>query len=502
MQTDNFILEARAVSKRFPGVLALNNTDLHLRPGTVHGLVGKNGAGKTTLINILSGILAPTEGAIYYNDEKIHIDPHIAIDKGIAVIPQEPRIAPTLTVAENLFLGILPVSAYGFIGWRRVKDRAREVLDKVGLDIDVNARIRDLTVADHQLISTCKAFFIQEAKVVIMDEVTAALSEKEEQMLYKMIDAKKKDGAGIIFISHELDEVFKICDYVTVLRNGRVVATREVASLSPQELVDLIVGEKVEAYLKADETDKTESEVVFSVEGLSYRDILKDISFKVRRKEIIGIAGLRGSGRTELFKAIFGLLPKDRGRMKINAKEIDLTSSNQALREGIFYLPEDREREGILSMRSVKENISICALDEFLRGLGFINNRLEIERVNAMIQRLQVLTPSLKQQVNYLSGGNKQKVILGRGLLMNPVLFLLDEPTKGIDVETKMEIRRMIVELSQHASILLISSEFEDLLAICDRILVMRAGRIEQDLPRQEFTETDLHHYVGGTENA
>lgn len=188
--------------------------------------------------------------------------------------------------------------------------------------------------------------------------------------------------------------------------------------------------------------------------------------------------------------------------MKINAKEIDLTSSNQALREGIFYLPEDREREGILSMRSVKENISICALDEFLRGLGFINNRLEIERVNAMIQRLQVLTPSLKQQVNYLSGGNKQKVILGRGLLMNPVLFLLDEPTKGIDVETKMEIRRMIVELSQHASILLISSEFEDLLAICDRILVMRAGRIEQDLPRQEFTETDLHHYVGGTENA
>jgi ABC-type sugar transport system ATPase subunit len=502
MSTENYVLEAKNITKIFPGVVALRDASFELRPGTVHGLVGKNGAGKSTLVNILCGLYPPTSGEVYVENERITMDPQVALRKGIAVIPQEPRIAPTLSVAENLFLGILPLASSSFVSWKNVYKMTDRVLKQMGMNVDPRAKVGDLTVSDRQLLSSGKAFFVQNARVVIMDEVTAALSEEEETMLYAMIAKKKKDGAGIVFISHELEEIFRICDYVTVLRNGRAVATKSVAQLNRQDLIGLIVGERIEEYRRSVKARVQKADVVMSVENVSCRETPRDVSFKLHKGEILGLAGLRGSGRTELLKVIFGMLPRERGTIRMNGNTVDIRSTAQAMGAGIFYLPEDREAEGLFSGRSVKENVSICAIDHFVKGLGFVGHRKEAELVSGMVGRLKVLTPSLDQQVMYLSGGNKQKVILSRGLLNSPHVFLLDEPTKGIDVETKMEIRRIIVELSEHASIIIVSSEFEDLLSICDRILVMCGGRIIRDVPADEVTERDLHHCVGGIDDA
>jgi ribose transport system ATP-binding protein len=483
------ILTVHDMTKAYQGVLALDNISLSFRRGEIHAIVGENGAGKSTLIKILSGFLSPTCGS-FTIDEKTFtsITPRQARAQGIGVIYQDPNLVRSVSVAENVFLGSYPGSRF-FIDRKAMEKRTGEILAELGVNIDPGETVENLSAAQMQFVEIAKAL-VQNIRFLILDEPTAPLTVKDADVLFKLIGRLKKNGVTIIYISHRLNEIYRISDRLTVMRDGRVVTTEKTADVSHERLIYLMVGRHLsESYPERTTTPCGE---VLSVSRLCC-DKVRDISFSLHKGEILGLAGLTGSGRTEIARMIFGADRKTAGEIRLNGREVEIDSPQRAVSLGIGYLPEDRKRQGVLMDLSVRDNISLPILRRLSHFL-LLNRGKEEKVINKYQSNLQIKTPSLQQRVCNLSGGNQQKVALGKWLASSSRILIFDEPTQGIDVGTKYEIYQMMNRLTEQGiSIIMISSELEELIGMSDRIVVLHDGRITGILDdRSKFTQETI----------
>jgi len=494
--TKELVVRLRGVSKEFPGVKAVDRVDLEILPGEVHALAGENGAGKSTLMKILSQVERPTEGELQISGEKVAFHgPGYAQSLGVAMVYQEFALAPHLSVAENLFLGREPARA-GFINRRSEKEKAGELLGRVGLEIDSNRLVSGLTVAEQQRLEIAKALAI-EAKVLILDEPTATLAEREIEGLFEVIREMASRGIAILYISHRLDEIFRIADRVTVMRDGKVVETKPTSELTEEELVNLMVGREVGNLYPKPEAEI--GEVLLRVEGISREGVLKDCSFEVRSGEILGFAGLVGAGRTELARAVFGADPVDSGRVELEGREIQVKSPQAAIAAGIGYLTEDRKGAGLALQLGIDHNITLANVPVAMAGFLDLGTEQRVARDRS--EQLDIQTPTIKRKVQVLSGGNQQKVVVAKWLETHARALFFDEPSRGIDVGAKAEMFGLIGDLAKEGrGIVLISSYLPELLNMCDRILVMRDGRVAGVLEREEFSEERIVSLATGVE--
>ena len=494
--TKELVVRLRGVSKEFPGVKAVDRVDLEILPGEVHALAGENGAGKSTLMKILSQVERPTEGELQISGEKVAFHgPGYAQSLGVAMVYQEFALAPHLSVAENLFLGREPARA-GFINRRSEKEKAGELLGRVGLEIDPNRLVSGLTVAEQQRLEIAKALAI-EAKVLILDEPTATLAEREIEGLFEVIREMASRGIAILYISHRLDEIFRIADRVTVMRDGKVVETKPTSELTEEELVNLMVGREVGNLYPKPEAEI--GEVLLRVEGISREGVLKDCSFEVRSGEILGFAGLVGAGRTELARAVFGADPVDSGRVELEGREIQVKSPQAAIAAGIGYLTEDRKGAGLALQLGIDHNITLANVPVAMAGFLDLGAEQRVARDRS--EQLDIQTPTIKRKVQVLSGGNQQKVVVAKWLETHARALFFDEPSRGIDVGAKAEMFGLIGDLAKEGrGIVLISSYLPELLNMCDRILVMRDGRVAGVLEREEFSEERIVSLATGVE--
>ena len=486
------LLELRGITKRFPGVLALNGVGLEIRAGEVHALLGENGAGKSTLIKSIAGVYQPDAGEMRVDGRPVSVRrPHDAQALGISTIFQEFTLAPDMTVAENIFLGREPlrVRALSIVDRRALVRQTRELLDSLDLQIDPLAIVRDLGVAQQQMVEIAKALSL-DAKLIIMDEPTATLTAHEIERLFEAIARLQQRGVAVVYVSHRLDEVKAVCDRATILRDGAYVATVPVATTTIDEMIRLMVGRDLNEKFPKVQIEPREE--VLRVEGLTRQGVLHGISFSVRRGEIVGIAGLVGSKRTETARAIFGVDPLDSGQIFLHGRPLRVRTPADAIAHGIALIPEDRKRQGIFATLSVWENVVLGALRQFLRR-GLLDRRREKQRAGEFVSSLRVATPDLDKRVIELSGGNQQKVVIAKWLNTNAEVFLFDEPTRGIDVGGKIEVYRLMGDLlSRGAAIVMISSELPEILGLSDRILVMREGRICGEFARSEASEEKI----------
>ncbi|MDR1613020.1 MAG: sugar ABC transporter ATP-binding protein [Planctomycetota bacterium] len=497
MDENDAILKFEDTSKRFPGVLALSNVSFAVEKGTVHALVGENGAGKSTLIKILTGVHKQSSGRVLYQGRDLHFgDPHQALLAGITAIYQELNLAPTLSVAENIFLGHLPKTGADTVDWAAMRAKSRDLLSFLDGEVDPNALVRSLGVAKKQVVEIAKALSM-DARIIIMDEPTAAIPKKEIDTLFRIIRMLREKGVTIIYISHHIDEVFEIADRVTVLRDGRVVETRNTGEIDEPELIKLMVGrELTKQYPYHPGAPGAE---VLRVENLSRRGVLHGISFSLRAGEVVGVSGMVGSGRTELLRAIYGIDPISSGAVYVNGAARRFKAPRDAIEAGIALLPEERKTSGLVLLMSVMDNIGLPSLQK-MSTRGVMRDR-ELARTSERMRSLMnIRTPSLRQRVMNLSGGNQQKVVLGKWFARDPKIYLFDEPTRGIDVGAKVEIYNLMNRLKeQGAAILMVSSELPEILGMSDRVLVMREGRIAGEVPRERLTqEAVLKLAIGG----
>ena len=486
------LLELRGISKRFPGVIALNDVNLEVRAGEVHALLGENGAGKSTLIKTIAGVYRPDDGDIRVDGKTALIrTPHDAQALGISTIFQEFTLAPDMTVAENIFLGREPLrfAPLAIVDRRALIRHTRDVLASLDLRIEPAAKVKHLGVAQQQMVEIAKALSL-DARLIIMDEPTATLTAHEIERLFEAIDRLKRRGVAVIYVSHRLDEVKAICDRATILRDGAYIATVPVASTTIDEMIRLMVGRDLQDKFPKIAVEPREE--LLRVEGFTRKGVLHDVSFSVRRGEIVGIAGLVGSKRTETARAIFGADPIDGGRILLRGRPVKVRTPADAIASGIALIPEDRKRQGIFALLSVRENVVLSALERFSR-MGLLSLRRERQRAQQFISSLRVATPDLEKRARDLSGGNQQKVVIAKWLNTDAEVFLFDEPTRGIDVGGKIEVYRLMGELlSRGAAIVMISSELPEILGLSDRILVMREGRICGEFTRAEATEEKI----------
>ena len=497
------LLELRGIEKLFPGVKALSGMSFSVRPGSVHVLCGENGAGKSTLCKIINGIHQPDRGEIRVGGEPVVMkSPLEARSRKIAMIFQELNFIPEMTVEQNLFLGREPTNRFGKVDWKSIRRKTLDLLRQEGLSYAPDTPLKELSVSDIQILEIIKAIS-HEANILIMDEPTSAISTREVEMLFRKIRELKARGAGIIYISHKMDEIFRIADEISVLRDGCLIDTRPAKDLNIDTLIHLMVGRKMESVFperrKTHEGNEPEP-VALEVAGLS-GEAFREVGFTLRRGEILGFAGLMGAGRTELARALFGLDPCS-GSIRVKGQEVSIRSARDAIGHGLVMLSEDRKRYGIIPARDCRENMSLSSLKEVMGAWG-IDRRKERERNTAMGQRLKVKTPSLDTPISSLSGGNQQKIVLAKWLLCSPEVLLLDEPTRGIDVGAKFEIYKLITELAREGkAVLMISSEMEELIGVCDRIVVMAKGRIAGELARRDFSQENiLKLALGGQEH-
>jgi ribose transport system ATP-binding protein len=488
------VLEARQIVKRFPGVLALDRVDFQIHAGEVHGLIGENGAGKSTLMHILAGAQQPDNGKIFLDGRCVEFaDTREALDQRISIVYQELNLIPYLTVAENVFLGRELLSATGLIDSKQQNRRCAELLDRLDPTIDPKAEVNSLRVGQQQIVEVAKALSSR-ARVIFMDEPTSAISDQEIEVLFSLIESLKREGISIVYVSHKLDELLRISDRITVLRDGRLVETLSTKETDHDAIVRLMVGRELgEMFVRTEANPRGER---FRVSQLSRESTTSDfplvdgVSFAVDAGEVLGIFGLMGAGRTELLESIFGLCPRQtNAAIFVDGKECAIRSPRDAMRHGIGLAPEDRKQEGLVSRMSVEQNISLSSLARMERGL-FLSSRLERAHADKYVDRLAIKTSSVRQTVRSLSGGNQQKVVLAKVLSSQPRVLLLDEPTRGIDVNAKREIYRLIDELKhRELAIVVVSSELPELLGIADRIMVMREGRKTAEFGRNEATE-------------
>ena len=480
------LLEMKAISKSFPGVRALSDVDITLARNEVLGIVGENGAGKSTLMKVLAGDIRADTGTMTLDGgDFAPRRPRDALDVGIVVIHQELSLVPDRSVAENLYLGNLP-SRMGLVDRRALDRRAAALLAKVGLKISPRMLVRRLGIAQQQLVEIARALS-REAKVIVMDEPTATLTTAEQRTLFATVAELKAQGVGIIFISHHLEEVFEICDRVTVMRDGYVVETRQTKAWTEPELIRAMVNRPIESMFPP--RDAAIGETLLDVSNLTSAGHFSEVSFSVRRGEVVGIGGLIGAGRTEVLKAIYGALPSS-GNVRIAGSAVRATTPRQAISAGIALVPEDRKAEGLVLPFSVGRNIAMSVLSR-VAAFGVFLRRSRMDAIaRRAIDDMRIRTPGVDVAVSNLSGGNQQKVVLGRALSTDPQVFLLDEPTRGIDVGAKVEIYRLIGELARRGgAVLVVSSDMVELLGLCDRILVMRTGKIAGVLERAEFSQ-------------
>ena len=477
--------ELHGISKRFAATQALDDVSLELLPGEIHALVGENGAGKSTLVKILAGVYQPDSGTIRLDGEAVQIHgPARARTLGIAVVHQEPRLFPDLTVAENVFIGHAPSGRFGTIDWRRTRQDAQALFKQLDVQFDVGALVRGLSMADQQLIEIAKSLSV-DARVLILDEPTASLSAHEVDRLFTIVRRLRDRGVAILFVSHRLDEVFKLSDRATVFRDGRHVITRATAELTTADLVRYMVGRTVSLFPKV---GTPVGDVLLEVSGLSRVGVFRDISFSVRAGEIVGFAGLVGAGRTEVARVLFGIDQPDRGEILLAGKRVSFASPSAAMHAGIAYLPEDRHQEGLVLDFSIAQNVTLPIMTRLFPRL-LVHASDERDVANEYTEQFSVRMTGVDQPAGALSGGNQQKVVLAKWLASKPRILILDEPTRGIDIGAKVEVHRIISELAASGlGIILISSDLPEVLAMSDRIVVLHEGRLTAEIARDQAT--------------
>jgi rhamnose transport system ATP-binding protein len=484
---DEALLSARGIGKSFAGVSVLRDVDLDLFPGEIHALLGENGAGKSTFAKILAGVHRPTTGTLSLGGRQTEIpSPLAAQSMGITLIHQEPLSFPDLSVTENLFLGQRDRGGGARVRWRELRARARELIAMLGIELDVDAPMRGLSIADQQMVEIARAIG-GDARLLIMDEPTAPLTPREVETLFTIARRLRDEGRALVFISHRLEEVRALCGRVTIFRDGEKVETAPIGTLSDQDIIRRMIGRPLSEYMKS--TAHEPGGVALEVEGLGLPGRFADVSFRVRKGEIVGLGGLVGAGRTDLARALFGISPASSGRVRVDGQEVRIRSAADAIAHGLAFVPEDRAAAGIFRTLSVESNVTAAVPGRIAPG-GIIRHGRERALVADAVRRLSIRLASQSQPIGELSGGNQQKAILARWLLTEPRVLILDEPTRGIDIGVKAEFYRIIGELAaQGRAVLLISSEMPELLALCDRILVMAEGRLTADLPRSAASQ-------------
>lgn len=487
---EEYILELENITKEFPGVKALDNIQLKVKKGSVHALMGENGAGKSTLMKIIFGIYTPNHGTIKYKGKELTVSStKEALKNGISMIHQELSPVPHMTVAENIFLGREPSGKLGWVNDKKMVEDARALFNKLNMNIDPNSKMKDLSIANMQMVEIATAVSYN-ADLIIMDEPTSAITEKEVEQLFEIIHSLKEKGVSIIYISHKMDEIFKICDEITVFRDGQFIGTKGAHELNQDTLIQMMVGREIKQVFHKEKAEI--KEVVLAVNNLSKKGKFNNVSFEVRKGEILGIAGLMGSGRTEVIESIFGIDPPDSGDIFIHGEKVTIKSPQDAIKQKLSLLTEDRKLTGAFLPISIRENMIISNVDQFIKH-GYVNSKLVNDTCNEQVEKLNIKTPSIDQLIMNLSGGNQQKVLLARWLLNDPDILILDEPTRGVDVGAKSEIHKLMSKLAQEGkAIIMISSEMPEVLGMSDRVIVMHEGRKKGELSREEANQEKI----------
>ena len=500
MENLNLLLEMKNITKSFPGVKALNDANFSLYKGEVHALVGENGAGKSTLIKILSGFYKKDKGEILFENKVVEIsNPKKSIELGISIIYQEIIAVPYISVSENILLANRPVNKLGIISWKSMKDKTLEILNQLNINLPVDELVINLSTAQKQKVEIAKALSLN-SKIVIMDEPSASLTKDEIKILFDIIRKIKERGVSVIYISHRLEEIFEIADRVTVLRDGKDIISKKLKDTNNDEIIKYMIGRDLENMYKDKHLKKTDK-VILEIKDFYKNRVFKDINFKLYEGEILGFAGLVGSGRSELVNTIFGIIKKDKGKIFIYEKEKNIRNPLDAIKEGIGLIPEERKSQALILDLAVDQNITAASLKKISR-LGFLSRFREKQLSMKYIKELNIKTPKLSQKIAFLSGGNQQKVIIARWLALNPRILILDEPTRGIDVGSKAEIHKLITEFANKGtSIIMISSEMNEVIKMCNRILVMKNGEIVNCLNDEDVNEESILRSMTGIKN-
>ena len=489
-------LRLEGIVKTFPGVRALDGVSFSVMPGEVHALMGENGAGKSTLMKVLGGIHQPNEGQIIVNEIPVVMtSPLQAKSEGIVFIHQELSLAEELSVAENIYLGELPKKSFGRVDWATLYARTDDILQKLKVGFNARTRVGDLSIANQQMVEIARALTV-EAKAVIFDEPTASLTDAEKVVLFDVISDLKSQGVGIIYISHRMEEIFKITDRISVLRDGQYRGTLETRKTDEEEITQLMIGRKLD--LSRSKSDHELGDIAIEVRGLSCGKLFADVSFEVRRGEVLGFYGLVGAGRTEIAETLFGLRNPSAGKILLDGEEVQITSPADAIAKGISLVPEDRKAQGLVLGMNCRDNMTLPQVSDLKAG-PFVAEGAEVAIFDQYRDRLDIRTPGWKQLVGNLSGGNQQKIVIGKWLSMHPNVLIVDEPTRGIDVGSKSEIHNLIRELAaQGYAVIVISSEMPEVLHVSDRIVAMYAGRIMRTFTADEVTEDNLIQAISG----
>ncbi|QFS83235.1 Ribose import ATP-binding protein RbsA [Roseivivax sp. THAF40] len=490
------VLQLDGIVKTFPGVRALDGVSFSVMPGEVHALMGENGAGKSTLMKVLGGIHQPDGGTIYMGEEAVVMSgPLEAKAKGIVFIHQELSLAEELTVAENIYLGELPRKSFGRVDWAKLSDQTNAILKKLNVGFDARTRVGDLSIANQQMVEIARALTV-DAKAVIFDEPTASLTDAEKVVLFDVIADLQKEGVGIIYISHRMEEIFKITDRITVLRDGQYQGTVNTADTNEEAVTQLMIGRKLD--LTRNETHHELGGIALEVTGLSCGKLYQDVGFHVRRGEVLGFYGLVGAGRTEIAETLFGLRTPSEGTILLDGQEVRISSPADAISKGISLVPEDRKGQGLVLGMNCRDNMTLPQVDDLKAG-PFVAEGAEIAIFDQYRDRLDIRTPGWKQKVGNLSGGNQQKIVIGKWLSMHPNVLIVDEPTRGIDVGSKSEIHKLLRALAaQGYAVIVISSEMPEVLHVSDRIVAMYSGRVMRTFTSEEVTEDSLIQAISG----
>lgn len=482
---NNCIIKMKGIKKYFYGVKALDGVDFQVRTGEVHALIGENGAGKSTLVKILTGVYQPTAGTIILNDKPTQFpSPQVSQKAGISAIHQEATMFPDLSVMENIFMGHhIRNKSNSLLSWREMKDKTQILLNKLELDIRPDTKVRNLSIAQRHMVEIAKALSL-DAKIVIMDEPTSALTLKEVEYLYKIIRKLKSEGKAIIFISHKFEEVFEIADYFTVLRDGKYIGEGTIADITVDKIVQMVIGRSLEQMYPKLEAEK--GNIILKVENLSKVGVFKNISFDLHKGEILGFFGLVGAGRSEVMQTIFGINTKTSGDVFIDGKKVNITNPSDAMNHGLAYLPEDRQIQGAILAMNIRENITLPIIDKISRHI-FLDRNREFEITDEYGKNIEIKASSWEQLVEDLSGGNQQKVVFAKWIATKPQILIMDEPTKGIDIATKATVHNFISELAKKGiAIILISSELPEILGMSNHVIVMHEGVITAKFTREE----------------
>ena len=492
-------VEMRGISKAFDSNVVLTGVDFEVAPGEVHALAGGNGAGKSTLMKILQGVYTKDDGTIRINGREVTFSSiQDAKAAGIGMVFQEFSLVPSLTVAQNIFLTTEPLGRGIFIRDGEARDKAREVFRQLEVDVDPGARVGDLGTAYWQLTEIAKAM-AQDARVLIMDEPSASLARHEAEQLFELVARLKAKGISIIYISHRMEEVYRIADRITILRDGRNLLTKRLTDVTPEQIVEGIVGQQIEGMAYQERDSSAEREVLLEARGLTAGSRVQNVSFTLHRGEIIGLAGLMGSGRTELARCLFGIDKLDSGEVRVRGERVDLSNPRQAIKAGLALIPEDRRAQGLVLDHSVRDNLLLPVLKKIERG-PLLDDGAGKTLATSLIERFAVKVANPGRPVRLLSGGNQQKVVIAKWLGTDPDVLIMDEPTAGVDIGTKTEILTMIRNLAEEGkAVIVISSEYAEMLAVSDRVLILRDGTVQQDLARKDITdEESLQHAVQG----